>query len=1074
MTSVILVVAILGASSLGAIQSPETASRHPPTTAQTLAERGLTDELVVAPPGEPGKPGKLIAWDAQTSEGYVLGDSPDREVIAKIDGPENSQQLAVSSGGSQAFFTDGNRKVEVRRPDGTRRTLDIGHELGRAVWLDERRLAVSPKNGDHLVEIWDVESGELLQGVGAVPRISEAPGYRPLRSTELCWDPERHRLHLLDAFTGSYRVYDLSKPTPGRAAEPRIKAQIDDRAKGKYDAFIAQTDRQLVAQGQFQGASIWRFLEGLDSHGDAWFVERCDPAGDETKTSGGSAHLLAVDAEGAEHRFAVETPCCSLHAVPWGDSLVFARSATQGQPGCFASVPRPPVRSLQTGSFWLEGTPLSLRGDPRSRQSSYPPTVRQWFPAGAEPGSVAARVRKMAPGSVLLCMGGEDRAVGCTELWLDSDTDAPQSLDLKNDASSTGRAVTGRVSLGGAAVSGAAVSVVPASLRTTRLIVLPLAWPKGSKEPIRQIATDRDGRFTLPELAAGEYRLLVRLSGGRMDHSTTFKVTPPPNTSSHRRSPSSASTKPQDLGTLDFPVGLRLTVAVTDLNGTPIPGAQAGAAQPSPEGEEHPGDMTLFSVNAGGDGVAVLDGLAPDLRAVVTCQAPGYDFWRQEFDEPPVSVDCRVAPLARIAGRLVDEDGEPLAKGRVTLAGGSGFGSGAVEAAVVGAKDRGHFAFEGLEPASFQLSAASPGRAAKSLPLALEAGETRNLGDILLEPGSEWRCRVVDGSESEDEPAPIAGATLSAVSPQGSLLPATTDTEGEAQLEGPASGPLTLDVRAPGFAPHRVAVPESVRSLNAPPFEISLYRGGWVEAHVWDEKTGGPCAGCQIELAGSGPAQSLSTDSSGTARSEALAPGTWNASLARIQGYGTVVTRSGGDDVRTVTVTAGMTAEVRFGDPKETLQVVLSPPLEYAAWRLLVREASGALHVYEIDASGSATVRRPAGGAVLSLLGDGETIEVGTLPEDADDPTLVEAPTGVVTAQLPQDLGASGTGAEPLPLVLVNIATGRKAAEVSVRAGAQIRVPFLPDGVYALQAAGRTLATASVSGGGETDLGELR
>ena len=456
MTTVVLAMAILGASAVGATQPPQIASRHPPTTARALAERGLTDELVVAPSADPGKPGKLIAWDAQTSEGYVLGDPPDRQVVAKIDGPGTGQLVAVSPGGSQAFLVHGNREVEIRRPDGTRRTLDVGHELGRAVWLDERRLAVSPTNSDHLVEIWDVGSGELLQGVGAVPRISTAPGFRPLRSTELCWDPERRRLHLLDAFTGSYQVYDLSNPAPGRPLEPQIKAQIDDRAKGKYDASIAQANSQLVAQGQFQGASIWRFLQALDSHGDAWMVEKCDPAGDEAKTSGGTAHLLAVDPEGTEHRFAVETPCCSLHAVPWGDGLVFARSATRGQMGCFASVARPPLETSQTGSFWLEGTPLSPRGDPRSRQRSYPSTVRQRFPVGTRPGTIAARVGKMAPGSVLLCIGGEDRAVDCTQLWLDSDTEAPPNLDLENDATADGRAVTGRVTLGGAAVSGAA------------------------------------------------------------------------------------------------------------------------------------------------------------------------------------------------------------------------------------------------------------------------------------------------------------------------------------------------------------------------------------------------------------------------------------------------------------------------------------------------------------------------------------------------------------------------------------------------------------------------------------------
>jgi hypothetical protein len=98
------------------------------------------------------------------------------------------------------------------------------------------------------------------------------------------------------------------------------------------------------------------------------------------------------------------------------------------------------------------------------------------------------------------------------------------------------------------------------------------------------------------------------------------------------------------------------------------------------------------------------------------------------------------------------------------------------------------------------------------------------------------------------------------------------------------------------------------------------------------------------------------------------------------------------------------------------------------------------------------------------------TVEVGTLSEDAVDPTIIERRSGVLTAQLPSSLDAAG----PVWLELVDIATGRRAAEITARPGSELRVPFLADGVYELRGGGRSLATASVIDGGETDLGEIR
>jgi hypothetical protein len=1050
MRSVLVVVAICSASVLSAAGSPGPQAPEPVVSPKVLAQQGLVDELIRDPSGD------LITWDLETGRGFVFGMRAEQARVMDFHGPA-SPRIAVSPGGRRAFLTDVNRTVEVHLPDGSRRQLDLGQQVGGMVWLDDRRLAVSPNDGDHLIEVRDVESGELVQEIEETPRISEAPGFRLFRATALAWDPERHRLHILDAFNGHYRVYDLSKATPATVLEGRI----DDRGRAEYEEQFAQLDRRLAEQGEFQGASVWRFSAALDAHGVAWMVERCDMAGGGA-SSAGTAHLLAVDPEGAEHRLAVETDCCSLTAVPWGDHLAFAQAARPDRAGCFATALRPSLDSPAVGSAWLEVTPLSPRPAAPSRRGAYGPSVVRRLGPQAEPAAILSKVARRDPGLSLVCIGGGGRALACSQVWLDPEA-AVAEYRLPDER--PGRPVTGRVTLEGVGAAGASIALVPAEFRTTRLVTLPLALPEGAREPVRKVSTDAGGRFTLPVLVPGDYRLALTLPGGRMDQGTTFTVAPPT-----RPGPGGA-TPLLDLGTLDFGAGLRLEVAVTGPDGRPIPGAEAGAAQEAPTGGGRampPGGAVLYRAGAGEDGRAAIDGLAPDLALVVSCRAPGHDEWRESFDTPPPFVACILNPLARITGRVVNEDGDALPDARVTLTGGSPSLAGAVETAAP--DDEGRFHFEGLEPGLFRLVAASPGRSARTLSLALapgeEAGGDRDIGALVLEPGARWTHRVVDGADGE----PVAGAVVTAVTPPGGLLPATTDARGEVDLEGPATGSLTVEARAEGFAPARVEVPESARSPDGEPHKIVLERGGWIVAHAWDPSAAAPCAGCRIGLSGRGPAQSLVTDASGTARSEPLAPGTWQASLTRLQGYGAVVSRSGGDDVRTVTVTPGATAEVRFGDPDDTLEVMLSPPpAEPGAWRLAVRDAAGAVRLHLLDSSGSTTVRRPAGGAVLSLMGGGLTIEVGTLSEDAADPTLIECPSGLLTARLP--LGAEPAG--PVWLELVDLRTGRRAAEIQTTPGSELRIPFLADGVYELRLGGRSLATASVLDGQETVLGKL-
>lgn len=972
--------------------------------------------------------GALLAWDHGRGKGVIFR-GRDGLGEENVSGPSNIAPPAVSPSGHLAFVVDFDRSVLIRRDGGADRTLELGELLAEVIWLDDRRLAIGLQNSDRLVEIWDAVTGERLRRVIPIEPIDTSPGYRPVRATRLAWDPDRNRLHVLDAFTGAYFVSEISTDGVGTLH----RTEIDDRHRQAYQDHIEKSHAKMIARGEFQPVAIHRFHVSLDSGGTAWMVEGCDDS---------TARLLAVTPDGAPHRTTADTDCCSLQAVAWRDELAFLRPALGESPGCFETVKRPDLAPDDLG--WLEVIPLSQRPGVRSRQGRYAPPALHEIPLA--PDASADLWPDFHPGLHLVCAGGDHRALDCSQQWLDPDATAPADLV---PALTVGRAVTGRVTVDDEPVADTSVALVPETLRTVRRFVLPLTLPPGAPTPIREVRTDDTGRFELPPLAPGRYRLVLALPNGRRDQGTVFEVGPP-------RRERDGTIAAVDLGSLDFPSGLTVEVAITDAVGQPIPAAWAGAAQQTgPAGSL---EFDEFQAQTGADGTARLTGFAPTGPTAVSCSATGYSGTREEFDSPPSFVPCTLVPLGRLTARLVDPDGEPLPALRVELRGGSAWSASSVETGT--SDDEGRVVFTLPSEGTFEVVAAGPGRETVRRSLTLEPGESHDLGEMVLEPGTTWQLRVVDGATGE----PVPGASVAPLDPVQAFRAAATDESGLVEIEGPAHGDLRLEARAEGFAVRHVDLPEASRAPDAQePHEIVLDPGGWIVARVWDEETGGPCVGCRVSLSGPGPAEPLVTDSSGTARSSPLAPGLWRAIPERLRGLGSVVTRSGGDDTRLVTVAPRGTTEVRFGEPRETMEVVVAPA-PGDRWRLYVQDTSGRATSHALDASGAATIPRPEGGALVSLVADGTSVDLATVPDDAPDPVVLDAPTGRLTGVLPEGVGDGG----PLWVELWSLAAGDRTAGWWVAPGQRFAVPFLPTGSYELRSASGNLGAVTVIDGEET------
>ena len=655
------------------------------------------------------------------------------------------------------------------------------------------------------------------------------------------------------------------------------------------------------------------------------------------------------------------------------------------------------------------------------------------------PAASAVELPDVEAAVVMLCAGAEGRAVTCVQ---QPKPEGPVEMEL-----GAGMPVTGVFAQGDEPVVGVAVRVLPAELRGVFLFTMPLELRQETL--VREVRSNRQGRFRLPPLAAGEYRLEAQLPGGRIYHGEPFAV-PEGKEDARDEGP-----REVDLGRLQLEAGLPLPVFVHTAVGQPVAAAQVGATQ-----GRGPADLVLFEGKTDDAGQAVLQGLAADVPLSVTCRAPGYAPANLSFEALPPLAECILELLGSLSGRVVDADGEPLPSAQLTLDRNSRrLGRGTVE-------EDGSFLIEELAAGDYQLRAGAAGFRAASLTTTLEAGQTQELPEIVLEPASELRGLVRDGTSGE----PVAGASVAVLDPPGGTT-ATSDDQGEFTLAAGSDGAIQLQVAATGYPSRRLALEPAAQDPDQP-FVVELSRGGRLRVQVWDDAEDAPCWACQVSITPDVPGPRL-TDAQGEVLTELLAPGSYLVSLPEVSNRGSVVVVQGGRNERRVELAAGevLTVELHKGNPELAVELFPVP----AGDVLLEATTPSRSDVYRPGADGRYLLQRPPGEPLtlrlLRMEGGLVQAQVPLRTVNADDrpPQLVvQLPQTALTGALEHD-GEPEAGVEVE--VVAADSPGWRALAVSDEAG-RFRLDHLPPGTYLLQAPGITRAVA-IDRGQALNLGSL-
>ena len=260
-------------------------------------------------------------------------------------------------------------------------------------------------------------------------------------------------------------------------------------------------------------------------------------------------------------------------------------------------------------------------------------------------------------------------------------SEEPVRIVLQPSSAVEGRAVDPD----GKPIAGAQVSLIPEA---------PAAMGRGfvmfTTENVRNAVSGDDGAFRMEDVPPGTYQLQGRAAGRRNAEMSGLEVRPA-----------------QDLANVEVVLQAGAVVeGRVSSGGRPVPGAEVEVAEPETSIAMiriHPPNVT-----SDGDGFYRLDGVAPGSRTV-RVRREGFSTAARDLEVRAGEnvLDFSLDAGAEVSGRVVDEDGVPVAAAHVVIH--EGFNSWDLPNAV--SQPDGTFTLSGVADGSYKISASKEGYA---------------------------------------------------------------------------------------------------------------------------------------------------------------------------------------------------------------------------------------------------------------------------------------------------------------------------------------------------------------------------
>jgi hypothetical protein len=304
-------------------------------------------------------------------------------------------------------------------------------------------------------------------------------------------------------------------------------------------------------------------------------------------------------------------------------------------------------------------------------------------------------------------------------------------------------------------------------------LLLPL--PAGA---LLRAAADANGRFEIPDLPPGSYRLVARHDGYAPAISTLAQT----------------QAKEIDLGVITLTAGAELGGVVQDKAGHPIAGAEVtveGSDPLLPVMAQLAGEPLRRTTDATGG--FTFEDLQPGKAVDLAVERAGYSrAARHAVAVPPEEpVNVTLSAAVTVSGRATDRSGQPVEQARVAL---RAAGEAAEHTATTDGDGR--FRLADVAPGRASLSATAPGYGPAEIRGLTVPERGLNGVELVLAPEA-----TVEGQVTGPDGAPVDGATVTAAGSAGTPATATTGGDGHYRLAGLDPDTVRVTATHPEFAP---------------------------------------------------------------------------------------------------------------------------------------------------------------------------------------------------------------------------------------------------------------------------------
>lgn len=334
----------------------------------------------------------------------------------------------------------------------------------------------------------------------------------------------------------------------------------------------------------------------------------------------------------------------------------------------------------------------------------------------------------------------------------------------------------------------------------------PFALPPPGERGTIEATTDARGRFDFPQVPAPEIDLLAGRSGFT------------PVLARNQRMPPGEGA--WDLGRVVLRPGISLSGRVVDSAGRPVAEARVYriATMASPELLEFSLREEKPDATTGADGRFSLGDLPPKKPVHLFVSALRHLPATAQGVRPPLAtpLTVRLAPGARLAGRITDESGKPVAEAEIRLAKRS-----RIEGIPIGQAEYRQTTSD--REGRFEIVNAPAGEARVAVTARGFEPWTDEALAVPPPEGQELEIRLARGATLQGSVRTTAGEAVAGARVLAGPAGARSDGDGFYRIEGVATGPLEIDLVHPGHArqERKVTIEPGINTLD---FEVEAGR----------------------------------------------------------------------------------------------------------------------------------------------------------------------------------------------------------------------------------------------------------